>query len=159
MTKTNIRVLFICLGNICRSPSAEGVFRQIVDEHSIEYINIDSAGTGSWHIGNPPDRRAQAAAKERGIDLSGLRARQLQPEDGEKFDYLIAMDRENDRNIKNCIASEHHHKVHMMLSFLEGSDLIEVPDPYYGGEDGFEHVLDLIEQAGLGLLHHIRQNH
>ena len=159
MNKNNIKVLFICLGNICRSPSAEGVFRQIVDKQSITNIEIDSAGTGNWHIGSPPDGRAQAAARERGIDLSGLRARQLQPEDGEIFDYLIAMDRENDRNIKSCIDTEHHHKVHMMLSFAKDTDLDEVPDPYYGGEDGFEHALDLIEQAGIGLLNHIRQNH
>ena len=159
MKSKTVKVLFICLGNICRSPSAEGVFRHIVQGQSVSNIEIDSAGTGSWHIGNPPDRRAQAAARDRGIDLSDLRARQLQPEDGTNFDYLIAMDWENDRNIKNCIASEHHHKVHMMLSFVEDAEIDEVPDPYYGGEDGFEHVLDLIERAGIGLLNHIQQNH
>jgi protein-tyrosine phosphatase len=155
-----VRVLFVCLGNICRSPTAEGVFRQVVQQASLaDYIDIDSAGTHAYHIGDPPDRRAQAAAARRGVDLSGLRGRQATPRDIEEFDYVLAMDRENLQNLQAICPSGLETKLRLFLEFAGERVEREVPDPYFGGESGFDRVLDMIEDAAQGLLAHIRQHH
>lgn len=151
-----VRVLFVCLGNICRSPSAEGVFRALVEKAGLaEQIDIDSCGTGHWHIGKSPDARAQEAARRRGIDISGLRARQFSPEDLDSFDYVLVMDHQNLADIRDVW---HQNGGTRPALFLEygSSEHDEVPDPYYGGVDGFEVVLDLIHEAGEGLLADIR---
>ena len=155
-----VRVLFVCLGNICRSPTAEGVFRQVVRQASLaDYIDIDSAGTHAYHIGDPPDRRAQAAAARRGVDLSGLRGRQATPRDIEEFDYVLAMDRENLQNLQAICPSGLETKLRLFLEFAGERVEQEVPDPYFGGESGFDRVLDMIVDAAQGLLAHIRQRH
>lgn len=151
-----VKVLFVCLGNICRSPSAEGVFRDLVAKNGLEgQILTDSAGTGSWHVGSPPDERAQKAALERGIDLSDLRGRQVKPKDFITFDYVLAMDRSNYANLQQIAPSGYEDRLHMFLSFDPKSPEEEVPDPYYGGPSGFDYVLDLIEEASKGLLRDI----
>lgn len=153
-----VAVLFVCLGNICRSPSGEGIFRDLVDKAGLgQAVSADSAGTGAYHIGEPPDRRAQATARRRGIDLSGQRARQVRPEDFHRFDYLIAMDRDNRANLLALSPPGLEHKVHLMLDFSEANKGGNVPDPYYIGGDGFETAFDLIEDAARGLLEDIRR--
>ena len=148
------------MGNICRSPTAEGVFRQIVTgQHLDERIRIDSAGTHAYHIGEPPDRRAQAAALQRDIDLSRQVARRVDVTDFEAFDYILAMDRDNLQILRSLCPAGHEHKLSLFLSFAPHLGEEEVPDPYYGGERGFERVLDLIEAAAEGLLVDIRQRH
>lgn len=142
------RILFICMGNICRSPSAEGVFRHLVESKELsEQFEIDSAGTGNWHAGNPPDTRAQLTAKQRGIDLSGLRARQVNVSDFDNFDLIIAMDNDNLENLRELCPPTQHHKIKLLLSFSNSYHQTEVPDPYYGGDNGFETVLDMIEDS------------
>ena len=154
-----IKVLFVCMGNICRSPTAEGIFRQIVDSAELaDKIFIDSAGTHSYHIGKQPDERAQAASLKRGINLSSLRGRQVKSADFEKFDYVIAMDSSNYADLTQ-VANGSAENLFMFLSFSENFNEKEVPDPYYGGEQGFEHVLDLVEDASHGLLSHIQKQH
>lgn len=149
-------ILFVCLGNICRSPTAEGVFRaKLIERRLTDVIRTDSAGTGAWHIGNPPDARAQSAAAERNIDISDLRARKVEASDFERFDYVIAMDHENRRELIRIAGDQHADRVHMMLEFATIGGLEEVPDPYYGGDQGFDQVLDLIDAASDGLLDHI----
>lgn len=149
-------VLFVCLGNICRSPTAEGVFRKIVESRGLaRRFAIDSAGTGDWHIGAPPDERAQRAAARRGIDLSALRARQVDAADLAAFDYIIAMDCANRADLLRLAEARHRHKVHLFLDLSPNIDRDEVPDPYCGGEGDFEQALDLIEQASHNLLDHI----
>ena len=147
------RVLFVCLGNICRSPSAEGVVRAIAAREfpSLE-IELDSAGTADYHLGEPPDRRTVAAARRRGYELSGLRARQVQPADFDHFDFVLAMDRANlaeldDRRPRSATA-----RVGLFLEYAPEMGVAEVPDPYYGGAEGFERVLDLCEAAARGML-------
>lgn len=153
------RVLFVCLGNICRSPTAEGVFRKLVADHGLaDRIEIDSAGTGAWHVGSPPDSRAQAEARRRGMDLSGLRARQVRREDFERFDLILAMDRENLENLWAMCPPSCRDKVRMFTSFGPPGCPEEVPDPYYGGPEGFRRVFDLIEACGKGLLEHLACN-
>ena len=143
-----VRVLFVCLGNICRSPTAEGVFRKAVDARGLRNrFHIDSAGTGDWHIGAPPDRRAQHAAARRGVDLSQLRARQTSAGDMAKFDHIIAMDRANYASLTQLAGAQHRHKVRLLLDASPDIADDEVPDPYYGGAHGFDQALDLIEQA------------
>lgn len=150
--KGKTSVLFVCMGNICRSPTAEGVFRHRVVEAGLgDRIFIDSAGTHAYHVGNPPDRRASAAAERRGITLGDIRARRVSDEDFERFDYIIAMDFDNVQDLKDQAAPEHHSKVKLFLEFSSGREC-EVPDPYYGGASGFERVLDLVEEASRGLL-------
>jgi len=150
------RVLFVCLGNICRSPTAEGVFRRLVEARELgARFEIDSAGTGDWHLGAPPDRRAQHAAARRGIDLSGLRARQTSAADMAKFDYIIAMDRANHADLTRLAGARHRHKVRLLLASSPHLGRDEVPDPYYGGDPGFDRVLDLIEAASRDLLEYI----
>ncbi len=147
------RILFVCMGNICRSPSAEGVFRRIVEDCGLsDQFEIDSAGTGGWHVGSPPDRRAQQAAKSSGIDLSTLRARQFTKTDFEEFDLIIAMDDNNLNHLTNMATLEQSQKIKLLLEFSSQYDEREVPDPYYGGHHGFEDVLDMIEDSCKQLL-------
>jgi protein-tyrosine phosphatase len=155
-----VKVLFVCLGNICRSPTAEGVFSALVEREGLtEQISADSAGVGSWHIGNPPDRRATAAALQRGIDLSLQRARQVKVADFQRFDYVIAMDAENHSALGGLCPAGEEDRLHMFLQFAPGLGIDDVPDPYYGGGNGFEDVLDMVEAASSGLLADIRANH
>jgi protein-tyrosine phosphatase len=153
-----VRVLFVCMGNICRSPIAQGVFENVLRREGLEdEVFVDSAGTGTWHVGEPPDERAQRTAGLRGLDLSSQRARRIAPEDCQKFDYILTMDEENYRAVAGlCQGSA---VVRPFLDFAEDSPEREVPDPYYGGPDGFEHVLDLVEEASEGLISDIRERH
>lgn len=142
-----MRVLFVCLGNICRSPTAEGIFRHKVREAGLdECVEIDSAGTGDWHVGKAPDARSRAAALRRGYDLSSLRARQVSAVDFSRYDLILAMDHANLRDLKHLRAGSGTAELDLFLRRYE-LEVDEVPDPYSGGEDGFEHVLDLVEQA------------
>ena len=155
-----VKVLFVCMGNICRSPTAEGVFRSVVEEAGLAHrIEIDSAGTHAYHIGEPPDRRSQQAAMQRGIDLSSQRARKFKTSDFEYFDLVLAMDAENLSNLEYHNSEQYADKLRLFLDFAEEVSESEVPDPYYGGPKGFEHVLDLVEAASHGLLGHIRKKH
>lgn len=154
-----VKVLFVCMGNICRSPTAHGVFRELISREGLDNaIETDSAGTHSYHIGNPPDARAQEAARERGVDLSDLRARKAVARDFEEFDYVLAMDKDNHDDLAYLCPPGLDHKLHMFLSFAPQMGERDVPDPYYGGPAGFEYVLDLVEAASRGLLTHIREN-
>jgi len=154
-----VKVLFICMGNICRSPTAEGVFRHLVKQISAEdEIFIDSAGTHAYHVGNPPDGRAQDAALKRGIDLSAQRARRVSEDDFAEFDYVIAMDESNKDDLLSICPAGYEDRVRLFLDFST-CDESEVPDPYYGQGRGFEIVLNLVEDAASGLLKHIRENH
>jgi protein-tyrosine phosphatase len=158
-TPEKTRVLFVCLGNICRSPTAEGLFQHIVAQQKLDgRIEVDSAGTGAWHVGNPPDTRARQAAIARGYDIGHLRARQVAPEDFDRFDYILAMDDDNLRNLKRMQPEGFRGHLGLFLEFADSSDVREVPDPYYGGEEGFDLVLDLVREASEGLLAHIRQH-
>lgn len=149
----SVRVLLVCMGNICRSPMAEGVLRQRVAERELPLpVEIDSAGTHGYHHGAPPDPRAQAAALRRGVDISALRARRVIPEDFARFDLVIAMDDDNHAALLELAAEEHHPKVRLLLEFAGDAGRRSVPDPYYGGMLGFERVLDLVEEAMAGLL-------
>lgn len=155
-----VRVLFVCLGNICRSPTAHGVFAHLVEQEGLaEFIHVDSAGTHAYHVDEPPDPRAQAAAARRGVDLSTLRARKALAQDFEVFDYVIAMDRSNYEHLSGLCPAGAEHKLRLFLTFAPEAGEDEVPDPYYGGTAGFERVLDLIEQAARGLLADIRLQH
>jgi protein-tyrosine phosphatase len=155
-----VRILFVCMGNICRSPTAEGVMRHLLREAGLEdAIELESAGTGGWHAGDPPDARATAAAARRGITLEGA-ARQVRPADFEAFDLIVAMDRENLRELLALAPDEDAaEKVRLLREFdpaSAGAEDLDVPDPYYGGERGFERVLDLVEAACRGLLAEVR---
>ncbi len=155
-----VKVLFVCMGNICRSPTAQGVFEKLVSEHALaERIVIDSAGTHAYHIGDVPDARASAAAMRRGIDLSSQRARRVSPADFDQFDYVLAMDSSNYADLSGLCSPEQVPKLQLFLEFASVPDTKEVPDPYYGGATGFERVLDLIEEASAGLLETIRRQH
>jgi protein-tyrosine phosphatase len=146
------RLLFICLGNICRSPMAEGVFRRVAQEAgALDRFEIDSAGLGGWHIGQPPDTRAPAAAAARGIDISAQCARQVAQADFARFDLLLAMDRENYAELDQLAPDEARHKVRQFLDFAPDAGTQDVPDPFFGGKANFDHALDLIEQAAQGL--------
>ncbi len=156
--KEKMSVLFVCMGNICRSPTAEGVFRHHVSEAGLEAsIQSDSAGTHAYHTGEPADRRAHAAAARRGISLEGIRARRVTEEDFEHFDYILAMDELNLVTLKDRAPDESSAKVRLFLEFAESLSENEVPDPYYGGSSGFERVLDLVEEASQGLLETLRK--
>ena len=153
-----VSVLFVCLGNICRSPTAEGVFRDLVEREGLsQVLKIDSAGTAAYHVGAPPDSRAQDEAKRRGIDISDLRGRQAHAADFQKFDYVLAMDSENHRNLEDICPLDLEDRLHMFLDFAPSVGLHDVPDPYYGG--GFDTVYDMIEVAAKGLLTDIRAKH
>lgn len=154
-----MKVLFVCLGNICRSPTAEGVFRQYVEQAGLsDKVTIDSAGTADWHIGKTPDPRTQAAAAKRGYDLSELRGRQATAEDFAEFDLILAMDKSNLSNLQAIQPAQSKAELALYLPRLEAStdEVDEVPDPYYGGEDGFELVLDMLEQASQVLLDEVK---
>ena len=150
------RVLFVCLGNICRSPTAHGVFEALVKQRGLEHaIQIDSCGTGDWHIGHAPDRRATAEAAKRGYDLSHLRARQVQVRDFADFDYILAMDNQNLADLKAMCPADFSGHLGLFQPFDPQAALQEVPDPYYGGDEGFTQVLDMVEAASEGLLREI----
>jgi protein-tyrosine phosphatase len=147
------RVLFVCLGNICRSPTAEAVFRDLVQREAAEFaIEADSAGTHAYHAGSAPDERAIAAALRRGIDLRGLRARPVDMADFDRYDLLLAMDEQNYRHLLEMAPPQRRDRIRLFLEFAPELNRREVPDPYYGGDTGFEDVLDLIEEASRGLL-------
>jgi protein-tyrosine phosphatase len=151
------RILFVCTGNICRSPTAEGVFRHVVAKAGLaDRIVIESAGTHGYHVGEAPDPRTQQAAARRGYDLSELRARRVERRDFSDFDYVLAMDETNVQFLERLCPPEHAHKLRLFMEFGPDTALREVPDPYYGGADGFERVLDLAERASAGLLAHLR---
>ena len=153
-----VRVLFVCMGNICRSPLAQGVFEDVARREGLEdQIFVDSAGTGNWHVGSPPDARAMKSARLRGLDISSQRARQISRDDCESFDYILTMDEENYHLVSSlCRGSA---VVRPFLDFASDSTEREVPDPYYGGPEGFERVMDLVEGASEGLLEDIRERH
>lgn len=147
-----MRVLFVCLGNICRSPTAEGVFRTHLERAGLaERVEVDSCGVASWHVGKAPDGRAREAAARRGVDLSALRARQLAAEDFERFDYVLAMDHDNLAALEAQRPASSEAVVGLFLAYA-GWPERAVPDPYYGGDDGFEEVLDLVDAASRGLV-------
>jgi protein-tyrosine phosphatase len=154
-----MRILFVCLGNICRSPTAEGVMRHVLREEGLEdRVEVDSAGTGGWHVGAPPDERATDAARKRDIVLEGA-ARKFTPGDFDEFDLILAMDAENRRDLLDLAPDDDARaKVRLFREFDPASNHgdLDVPDPYFGGEQGFEHVLDLVDAAARGLLDEIR---
>jgi protein-tyrosine phosphatase len=153
MKGDHMKVLFVCLGNICRSPTAEGVLRSIAArEYPGLKLEIDSAGTAHYHVGEPPDRRTVAAARRRGYELAGLRARQIQPDDFHRFDFVLAMDRANLAELESRRLAGATAEVALFMSFAADLRYDEVPDPYYGGTEDFERVLDLCEAAARGLL-------
>ncbi|MBT8442403.1 MAG: low molecular weight phosphotyrosine protein phosphatase [Gammaproteobacteria bacterium] len=147
-SQSTVRVLFVCMGNICRSPMAEGVLRQRTEGRAVDFdIEIDSAGTHGYHEGSPPDERAQAAASRRGIDISSLAARRVAEEDFDRFDYILAMDADNLEFLLDYSGKDHREKIRLLLDYSPTRAGGDVPDPYYGGPTGFERVLDLIEEA------------
>ena len=158
--KQKVSVLFVCMGNICRSPTAEAVFRHYVESAGLsDWIEIDSAGTHDYHIGESPDQRSQRAAEQRGYDMSGLRGRQVVREDFERFDYVLAMDSANLGILQYLAPRGCKKHVALFLDFARHHGEREVPDPYFGGSQGFERVLDMVEDAAQSLLQHIRQTH
>ncbi|MNX99863.1 Low molecular weight protein-tyrosine-phosphatase YfkJ [compost metagenome] len=156
-----IKVIFVCLGNICRSPLGEGIFRHLVQDAGLaDRFEIDSAGTGNWHAGKPPHHGSQRVAKERGLDISGQRARQIQIEDLDDYDYVVAMDTQNFTDIRDLDPlRKTSAQVVRMMDFAPARGLTDVPDPYFGGPEGFDHVYDLVEEASRGLLEHIARAH
>jgi protein-tyrosine phosphatase len=157
-----LSVLFVCMGNICRSPTAEGVVQKLLDDGGLAgQIALDSAGTHAWHINEPPDPRAQEAAAKLDIDLSGLRARAVEPADFHEFDYIIAMDRDNVESLELIRPPNAKATVELMLAYASNASntsVQEVPDPYYGGTAGFEKVVELLQDAGQGLLQKLQQS-
>ena len=154
-----VKVLMVCMGNICRSPLAHGVFERMVKEEGLsDLIEVDSSGTHSWHVGNPPDPRSQEVAMRHGLDLNYQQARKVTSADIDDYDYILAMDRDN-LEILQALAKnkESLNKIALFLDFAEGIELSEVPDPYYGGPGGFDHVYELVEAAASGLLQSINQ--
>jgi len=152
-------ILFVCMGNICRSPTAEGVFRNRVDAAGLaDTIRIDSAGTHDYHVGNAPDNRSQQYAAQRGYDLSMQRARQITANDFSDFDYVLAMDRDNLARLQAACPPQHRHKLGLFMQYAHHSPSDVVPDPYYGGGSGFDRVLDYIEDASDGLLAVLRKD-
>ena len=149
------KILFVCLGNICRSPAAEGIFNQKIKERDLEKLFVvDSAGTGSWHVGNLPDQRMRETALSRGIELTS-RARQIEENDLYEFDHILVMDKDNLHGVKSLIRDKQdlvNSKIKLILSYSKDSQLDEVPDPYYGGQNGFDKVLDLLDNAIDGLI-------
>jgi protein-tyrosine phosphatase len=155
-----VSVLFVCMGNICRSPTAQGVFRALVEREGLaDRIVTDSAGTISYHVGEPPDRRARETAVKRGLDLSDLRARRAVSEDFKRFDYLVAMDRDNFSELMAICPEGFEERLHLFMDFAPHRPEMEVPDPYYGGVRGFDRVFDMVEEASRGLLEHILEHH
>jgi protein-tyrosine phosphatase len=151
------RVLFVCMGNICRSPTAEGVFRKLLAERAPELdVLVDSAGTHDYHAGHPPDPRAIRAAERRGVDIKALRARQVTGRDFEHFELVLAMDELNRHTLLEHAPPEFHSRIKLLLEFAPHLGRLDVPDPYYGGSTGFEYVLDLVEEAGAGVIEHLK---
>ena len=158
MVEKTIRVLFVCTGNICRSPSAEGLFLHKVAQAGLsDRIKVDSAGTHDFHVGDAPDPRAQEAASRRGYDLSNLRGRQVIRRDFLEFDYVLAMDQLNLKSLKPICPPEQAHKLKLFMEFAPGVEDLEVPEPYQGEDEDFEAVLDRLEVAADGLLAHLRE--
>jgi protein-tyrosine phosphatase len=154
-----VKVLFVCMGNICRSPTAHGVFQALVDKHDLAAsIQVESAGTHSYHVGNPPDARSQATARQRGVDLSGLTARRFVSADFTEFDYLLGMDNSNFADMRAIKPEDATARLQLMLEYSQKFIETEVPDPYFG-EDGFELVFEMIDDASRGLLQYIRSEH
>ena len=154
-----MKVLFVCMGNICRSPTAQGVFEKMAAERDMAFdVVVDSAGTHAYHCGEPPDRRSQSAAERRGIDISGQRARQVETEDFDRFDIILGMDRSNIVALARKCPPRHHKRLRLLMDFAPDEYPNNVPDPYYGGAKGFDQVLDMIEAACAGLLDQIKQN-
>ena len=152
-------VLFVCTGNICRSPTAEAIFRKLAEDAGmVGAVNADSAGTHAYHVGEPPDPRAQAAAAKRGYDLSALRARRIEGADFRRFDLVLAMDQDHCAILARMAGSSAGHKLKLMMSYAQRFKERDVPDPYYGGPQGFERVLDLLEDAASGLLRSLRKD-
>jgi len=152
-----MKILFVCLGNICRSPTAEVVFREIAAREAPDLaLEIESAGTAAYHVGAPPDTRTRQAALRRGYDMSALRARVVEPQDFRRFDLILAMDRQNLDHLQQRAPVAARARIRLFLEFAPEADTTEVPDPYYGGANGFEEVLDLVEAAARGLLQHVR---
>lgn len=159
-TARPLHVLMICMGNICRSPTAHGVLRERLRRRGLQaHIVVDSAGTHGYHVGQPPDPRAQAHARARGYDLSDLRARRLTVQDCERHDWLLVMDAANEAVVRSLCPPPHQHKIHRLARFARRHAVHEVPDPYYGGPEGFERVLDLVEDAVEGWLDHVLTPH
>jgi protein-tyrosine phosphatase len=155
--EAKLSVLFVCMGNICRSPTAEGVFRKQLADAGLEgIVHADSAGTHAYHVGESPDRRARAAAERRGYSLEGIRARRVTDLDFEGFDFILAMDEDNLSALREAAQEAHHEKITLLLEYASSGQLREVPDPYYGGPAGFERVLDLVEDAAKGLIEVVR---
>jgi protein-tyrosine phosphatase len=153
-----VSVLFVCMGNICRSPTAEGVFRKHVDEANLDIdIEIDSAGTHAYHVGEPPDARATRAALKRDIDLSQQRARAVDTDDFRRFDFILAMDDGNLEILESMQPEDGVAEVNLLLDYCKGADTLHVPDPYYGGKAGFEQVLDLLDVACAAFIEHLRR--
>ena len=153
-----MRILMVCMGNICRSPTAEGVFREFARRHAPDLeLEVDSAGTHDYHVGEPPDPRALTAASRRGLDISSLRARQVDDADFERFDLILAMDRQNYETLLESSPAQYRSRIRLLLEFADDASREEVPDPYYGGTKGFEEVLDLLEDAAAGLLAEVRR--
>ena len=151
-----MKIIFVCMGNICRSPSAQGVYEKFLKNKRLRgKITVDSAGTHSYHVGGQPDSRSTQAAMLRDIDISQQRARKISNQDFEIFDYIVVMDNDNYMNVKMMAPKKHHNKIFKMMDFSTSSQYKEVPDPYYGGEQGFELVLDLLENASIGLYEYI----
>ncbi len=154
-----VKVLFVCMGNICRSPTAQGVFSKLLEERGLQdHVVVDSAGTHAYHIGEPPDERSMRAATGRGIDLSHQRARRVTVEDFRQFDYVLAMDRDNHAVLSAMCPAGCEDKLSLFLVFAPQLKLSDVPDPYYGGPMGFERVLDLVEEAARGLVEDIQRS-
>ncbi|MDH5392159.1 MAG: low molecular weight phosphotyrosine protein phosphatase [Gammaproteobacteria bacterium] len=152
-----IKVLFVCMGNICRSPTAEGVFRHLAEKNKlIDRLHIDSAGTHAYHIGEPPDGRSLATANNRNIDMGQLRARKVDADDFDKFDHILAMDADNLAALMQTCPGHLHYKIELFMNYADNFEETEVPDPYYGGASGFDHVFDLVEDAASGLLKKIQ---
>ena len=156
ISKPAYRILFVCLGNICRSPTAEGVFRHLAESRGLSaYIEVDSVGIGAWHVGNPPDPRAQQTALSNNIDLGELRARQISQQDFQTFDKIIAMDNQNLDDLTHLADPQHHHKLHLLLSFSPEIAETDVPDPWFGQENGFVSVFNMIDAACKALLEQV----
>lgn len=152
------KVLFVCMGNICRSPTAEGVFRKMIRDAGLEgSVKIDSAGTHAYHVGEPPDVRAQQAARKRGYEIGDLRARQITQDDFREFDLILAMDWENLALLQQQCPRAYKHKLHLLMRFAGEHDAATVPDPYYGSPEGFNTVLDYVEDACQGLIEVVRK--